>query len=126
MQIPDVYNIANITMDDDMDVNLTLNEMLAAMIFLNRDIYIDGILIAHSGRDTVRDYPEIMGKTVEEYAKEYILSKSPDGTIEGGLAKIGEETEGDPVGWMGFYLDMQLANEYNRSIGKPPVEIFDD
>lgn len=126
MQIPDIYNITNATMDEDMDTDLTLDEMIAITVYMTKEIYHDGILIARTSRDFVRDYPEIMGKTVEEYATEYILSKSPDGTIEAGLDEIARRTGEDPVGWMSCYVDTQLANEYNKSIGKEPVEIFEE
>lgn len=119
-------DINNITIDKDFEISLTLNEMLAAMVYLNHDIYYNGVLIGRIDRDTARDYPEIMGKTVEEYATEYILSKSPDGTIEAGLDEIARRTGEDPVGWMSCYVDTQLANEYNRQNGREPVEIFEE
>lgn len=119
-------SIADITADKDMEVNLTLNEIIRAMAFLNRDIYHNGILIANTDKNTVEDFPEIMGKTAEEYAINYILSKSPDGTIEAGQKVIAEKTGKDPVRWVGYYLCNQLANEYNRQNGREPVEIFDD
>ncbi len=79
------------TFDKDFETTLTLDKMISIAKMLNRDIYHKGMLVAETTSTMVDNYPEVMGKTAEEAAVEYILSKSMDGTILTGIDTINTE-----------------------------------
>lgn len=103
------------TVDKDFEGTLREDRIINIAKMLNRNIYHDGILIAETTETMVDNYPEVMGKTIEEAAVEYILSKSKDGTILNGIECIIKETEdSDYPAQIGFVLSEMFIDEWNE------------